>query len=634
MRGLNDLRQALRSVSAAPGILGIATVTLAIGTATIMLAFAVVDATLLKDLPYPNGARLVEVWTAHEKTGLESPRLDTRLIGALGRAPEVFRAVGAYEFEGVTVTAPGPAQMAAAARVSPSLLVTLGAVPIAGRVFTAEDAASPDPSVALIAESMWRARFGARHDIAGTSLWIEGRRHSIVGVMPSAFRFPETSTEVWRPLPGRSAEGVTAEALAMLADGVSAEAADARLRTLSIGLRKAGQLDREVALVTAEPIQRRHNRRFSTSLYALFAGAALLHLVACLNVASLLLVRTTSRERLLAVSAALGARSRDLISLVAFEAVLICVPGCAAGAAAAAAAVRLIRGSIPTDYTWLASSGVTIDARVLVFGACVACLSCLLVGAFPVARVLRLNVASVLQRAAATHTGARRLAARGAVVICQLALALVLLATGGLLLESFMRLASVDPGFDVSNLLVFELQFPDSSSRDARVAFTEELQRRISAVPHVVAASYSAGAPPRGGDVLLKPEARSDGGPPLPEFAQLDLPSMRVTADYFHTMRVPLAGRTFGADSSSHEVVVNDILARRVWRDRSAIGHQFEPGAGWGWYTVVGVAKDVKVQGLDDSMGEGMEFYTLAGPDMPGFRTILVRPIMRPRSCR
>ena len=368
------------------------------------MAFAVVDASLLRPLPYAEGDRLVEVWSLDNRSGVRLPRLDTRMLPLLDDIPDVFRATAAYEFEGVTATGSGPAQALAGARVSPNLLAVLGAVPVRGRLFTRDDISDGPGAAVIISESLWRSRFGGRHDILGSPLRIDRTSHRIVGVLPSTWRFPESSTQVWRPLDLSPARHSTAEVIGILAQGVTSSEADDRLRTLSPAWRSAGLVGPESMLMTAEPLQRRHNRKFAVSLYALLAGAVLLHLIASTNIASLFLARVTSRQRQMAVEAALGATSTDLVLAVLSEVGLVSAIGSGVGIVVAKLSLRAVETLIPTDFTWLAASGAAIDARVLGFAALATLATVILVGVLPTVRVIQGDVAATLQRTSSAQT--------------------------------------------------------------------------------------------------------------------------------------------------------------------------------------------------------------------------------------
>lgn len=621
------LRRACRALLQVPSFIVVAVVTLATGTALLTTAFAVLDATLLRPLPYTDGDRLVEVWSLDSRSGLRLPRPDTRLTALLTELPEVFRATAAYQFEGVTVTGSGAAEMLAGARVSLNLLSMLGAAPVRGRLFAAGDIANGPETALIISESLWTSRFGGRHDILGSQLRIDGTSHRIVGVLPSTWRFPESSTQVWRLLDVNPTQRSSADLIAILARGVTASAADDRLRTLSERWRTERLLEPgSTMLVTQEPIQRRYNRKFAVSLNAVFAGAVLLHLIASLNIASLFLARATSRQRQMAVESALGATSKDLVLSVLIEVALLSAAGGAVGVVIAKWLLRTVEALIPTDFTWLAVSGAAIDARVLGFVGLATVATFLLVGALPAVRVIQGDVAGTLQRTNTAQTSGRAHRLTAGLVAVQLAIAILLLATGGLLLKSFNRLITVDPGFSVHNLQLFDVQFSDDRYPNpvTRTAVIDDVRRRVLAMPGVTHVSYATGVPPFAGGLSFDIHPEADSGPPMAGFEGLELPSGYVTADYFQTMGISLAaGRSFRPDDPAEVIIVNDVLARRVWGAQSPVGRRFRLGADSPWHLVVGVARDVKQHGLDDLVGAGMEvYYSIQAPT---FCTLIVR---------
>jgi predicted permease len=610
----------------APSLVAVAVMTVGAGTALLTVAFAVVDASLLRPLPYAEGDRLVEVWSLDNRSGVRLPRLDTRMLPLLDDIPDVFRATAAYEFEGVTATGSGPAQILAGARVSPNLLAVLGAVPVRGRLFMRDDISDGPGAAAIISESLWRSRFGGRHDILGSPLRIDRTSHRIVGVLPSTWRFPESSTQVWRPLDLSPARHSTAEVIGILAQGVTSSEADDRLRTLSPAWRSAGLVGPESMLMTAEPLQRRHNRKFAVSLYALLAGAVLLHLIASMNIASLFLARVTSRQRQMAVEAALGATSTDLVLAVLSEVGLVSAIGSGVGIVVAKLSLRAVETLIPTDFTWLAASGAAIDARVLGFAALATLATVVLVGVLPTVRVIQGDVAATLQRTSSAQTSGRAHRPTGMLVAVQLAIAMLMMATGGLLLSSFNRLINVEPGFTVDNLQLLDVQFSDDKDHNPaiRTAVLDDVRQRVLALPGVTHVSYATGVPPFAGGLSFDIHPEADGGPPVSGFAGLELPSGYVTSDYFQTMGIPLvAGRSFRPDDPADVIIVNDVLAKRVWGDQAPVGRRFRVGADMPWHVVVGVARDVKQHGLDDAVGAGMEVYYPI--QAPTFATLMVR---------
>jgi predicted permease len=610
----------------APRLVVAVVATLTLGSSMLLVAFALADATLLRPLPYPQADRLVEIWTADVQAGRQRPGLPDSLVGQLRSERDTVSRVEAYTFDGVTITGPGRADVAAAARVSPGLLQMLGVVPVRGRVFTAEDAQPGHAPVAIVSEAVWNSRYGLTPAILDRGLWLEGTRYRVVGVLPSTFRFPESSTRIWLPLSTADGPRSGVEALAVLASGVPADQADARLRVVSGRWRSSGLLDRNVTLVTAEPLQRRHNRRFSTGLYGILFGAGLLHLVACLNVANLFLGRQRARERELAVRAALGAHSADLAWSAVREGALLCLAGWAGGVALAHVGVRLLVGFNPSEYTWLAASDPSMNARVLLFGAGAALVTIAVATAVPALRAFRIDVATSLRRGSPTHTAAGSQLLNGALVAIQLSVALVVVSSGGLLLNAFARLVAVVPGLLVSNLIVLEEKFPDSSTEAARRAFTDRLSRRVELMPHVVRVAWSAGAPPSGGAISFDALPEADEGRAIPGLSKTEIGTPDVGPGYFEATGIKLlAGRGFHPDDPPDTIVVSQSLAGSVWGNRSPVGHRFRLDAGRPWSEVIGVAEDVRLGRAGRPMANGFDVYARRSPGAPGFCTMLVR---------
>jgi putative ABC transport system permease protein len=612
-----------RTLRFSPSLLIWSTATLAAGVATLLTGFAVVDAALLRDLPYPNGDRIIEIWAANNATGLRLPRLNTAVVAELETHKELFRGVAGYQFEGTTLTGLGPAEIVGATRVGAPLLAQLGVTPLRGRLFTAEDALDGAAPVVIISEHLWNARFGSRNDILTQVLEVDGTRHRIVGILPSTFRFPETSTAVWRPLMIGTKASV--QTLAIMAPQVTPVSLDARLGVLSSAWRAAGLLEPRTTLVTAEPIQRRYNRRYSIALYAVLGAVAALYLVAVLNIAGLLLVRTAGRQQQYAVATAIGARSADLVTILASEAAALCVAGTMGGVALAFAAARLVEHVLPPEFMWLAASQPRIDGRALSLATISLGVSWAVVCAPSVLRISRLDIAGTLQRSAGSHSGPRRML-HTTIVALQLTLAMLLVVTGGLLIRSFVKLTHVDPGYEVAKLLVIEVQFPDASTASARQAVLEELRVRLRALANIRRVSFSAGAPPGGGGLAFDVHPAVDGGPTLSGFEHLVLPVTDAAPNYFETMGIDIvAGRAFTGSDSPDVVIVNDVFARRLWGTVSPIGHRLRLDSDWSWHEVVGVARDVRTLGPDESAAADMELYLPYRLGAQRFCSILIR---------
>jgi putative ABC transport system permease protein len=620
------IAHAWRSVRRSPGVLVLVVLTLALGIGGATAMFAVVDAVLLNPLPYANGDRLREVYIRLSPTN-QSNKVTTAHVEAMRRHTETFAAVERYGMGGAALTDGEPAWIATP-QITPGLLQLLGAAPIQGRLFTAEEADRED-RVVLISERLWRTRFGGA-DVAGKRIAIEGVGHEIVGVLPARFAYPERTADLWHPLPANPRPGWVRRGVVvvLLQPGVSADAAGQALGAISASLARDGALERGATLITIDALQRRFGTRYGTELWVLLGAVLLVLVIGCVNVAHLLLARATGREGEFAVMAALGSGRVRIVGSVLVEAAVVAAVGGLAGALVARALLVTVLDSVPVHLRLVSAAVIGLDWRALGFTTGLAAATCLLVGALPAWRLGRLDLVDALKGRAPGAVGDGRERWHRVMVVGQLALTVTLLIATGLLLRSFIRLVHVSPGFDVDGRIVAEVQFPGERYRLAggSLQVMQELDRRLEAVPGVRNVTFSEGAPPSGGSFSFDIAPEAEGERPV-RFTDLELPRLTVAPDYFATLGIPLtAGRTFSAADGAETVIVNTVLARRFWGAESPIGRRFRLDPSEPWTTVIGVAGDVKQHGLHDPMGEGMEIYSPYPPDTrAGFYALTVR---------
>jgi putative ABC transport system permease protein len=602
---------AWRGLRRSPGPLVLAVLTLALGIGGATAMFAVVDAVLLNPLPYANSDRLRELYVVQTPANYNIGP-DAAQYEAIRQQAGVFATIEAYRFGSEALTDGDPTQVASPA-VSPGLLGLLGAVPLTGRLFT-DDEAAREARVVLISERLWRVRFGGAPDVIGRRLGIEGVPHEIVGVLPARFAFPERTADVWHPLPARPRvvdPRRATRSVAVLLPGVATAAADAALEAVSGALRRDGALSADSRVAAIDLVQRRFGTRYRTELFVLLGAVLLVFVIACTNVAHLLLARAADRESEFAVMSALGASGTRVLGALLFECVSLAVLGGLAGALTARVLLATLLASAPANMQMLSAAVIGLDWRAFAFAAGLAAATCLIVGLLPALRIWRLDLIDALKGRAPSVAGDRRERWHRAMVVTQLALVLGLLATSGLLLRSFARLVSVSPGFEIDDRLVAEIQFPPERYRASggSLQLMQELDRRLEAAPGVRAVTFSEAAPPRGGSFSFDLQPEAEGQAP-PSFAGIELPQLTVAPDYFATLGVPIiAGRTFTPADGDGAIIVNTVLARRVWGDVSPIGRRFRADRSRPWRTVIGVVGDVKQFGPRDSMGDGMETY-------------------------
>lgn len=603
---MRDLAAALRSLRRAPAFAGLVVLTLALGIGATTAMFSVVDSVLLNPLPFPNGDRLSGIRTTTAPGGLRRPAGAFAVVQALRERTEIFSAVEGYGFGSANVTGGGEPTIVTGPFISPGLLVALGAQPLFGRLFTAEEAATG--GVVLLSERFWASRFGSDAAMVGREIIVDDRPHRVVGILPQQFRFPEGTIELWRPLDlGPTGKPVPVNAVAIRRAGVSVAEADDRLQALTADLRARGVMTKDQSVSTDLLTQQRQERGTKQSLSLMFGAVALVLLVACVNVTNLLLVRSSARQGELSLMSALGASRGQLVRGILAESVVLAFAGCLLGLLLAQALLSLMVGTAPPQLRFLTNANAELNWRALAFAAAAASATCLVVGVLPVWRTSRVDAIDAIKQRALSMSGSRDDWWQGILVAGQLAFVLVLLAGSGLLLRSFTRLVQVDPGFEVDQTAVLALQL--SAQRYGEpgqgLAFMQELERRVEATAGV-AATISGGVPPTGGGFHIEPALEAEG------FARVDtgeLPTQAVAPDYFETMGITIReGRSFERGDLGDVVIVNDVMARRLWGDASPIGRRFRLDAD-PWWTVVGVAGDVKAMGPSDPMGEGMEIY-------------------------
>jgi predicted permease len=605
-----DLAFGARQLRRRPGFAVAATLTLALGIGANTAVFSIVDATLLRGLPYPAAERLVRLsnrWQ-DEPAGKLSP---AEFFDYRDRLRSL-EAVGAYAVASANLTGDGTPERLRAAFLSAGVVPALGVAPAAGRAFAAGEDAPGADAVAMLSHGLWTRRFGASPEVLGRRVLLNGEPHVVVGVMPAGFRLPADmeegeDTEVFLPLvmgPELAAERGShfLEGVGRLRAGVAPETADREIAALAAGFTREYPDDYPADMRFAAgmvPLREAVLGRTRPVLAPLLGAVALVLLIACANVANLLLVRVDGRRRELAVRAALGAGRGRLVRQLLAEGALLAALGGAAGVLLAAWAVR----AVPLlDMADLPSAGpVRIDPAVLAFALGASLLSLLFFGLVPALHASRGQVHGSLKESGRAGTGGvRRRRFRSALVAGEVALAVVLLLGAGLLIRSLAALYAVDPGFRTGGVLTMHVTLPQGDyPDDARVvAGFGEMLRRVGEVPGVAAAGAVTNLPLAStlGDLNFELE-----GQPVPE----DQVSPRadwqvVTPGYLPALGMQvLAGRGIAASDDERApgaVVVNQSMARQYWPGRSPLGARFKLGgeAGPGWVTVVGVVRDVR----------------------------------------
>jgi putative ABC transport system permease protein len=601
---LQDLRLGLRLLLRRPGFTLVAVATLALGIGANAAFFSVVEATLLRPLPFREPERLVMVW--------EKSIRRNRIRNSVNPANFLQWRERNQVFEGISVFAPWDVNLTGADEpirltagiVTADLMDLLGATAALGRGFHEEDGRPGAPAVAVVSARLWKSRFGGDASVLGREIEIDGRPHAIVGVMPEEFAVPPRA-QVWVPLPItaelRTQGGRWVVGIARLRPSVTLAAARAEMDRIG------AQLEQELPArdagwgVSVFPLRSDLVREVKPALLVLMGAVALVLLIGCVNVAHLLLARALAREREIAVRISLGASRGRLVRQLVTEGLVLAVLGGAAGVLLASWTLEALRAALPAELQQVAR--ISLNRMVLAFAAVLSAGSALLFGLAPALQLVRPAVWKALKDGGAAGTSRdRRRLARG-LVVAEVALAAVLLVGAGLLVRSFERLARVNPGFATEGVLTFEISLPQTRYADdpSQARFFTAATQALRHVPGVDAAGATTWIP------FVLGSATRFVLPDRPVPAPGDEPGgdvRFVTPGLFAAMGMPLRqGRDFTeADTADRPtvIVINESMARQFWPGEDPIGKRVDME--WGEMhkaEVVGVVGDVRLTALD-----------------------------------
>lgn len=629
--GWNDIRFAARSLLRRPGFTAVATITLALGIGATTTLFGVVKRVLLTPLPYDKPASIAVVWSAwkgFDQTWLSYDEWE----GWKARVP-AFADIGLWSDGSATFDGDSPERVRTAT-IHANVLPILGVRPFIGRNFTADEDKVGGRNVVILGYALWQRRFAGNPSVLGSEVQISGQASTVVGVMPQDFRLPldfgaDGRTEAWFPLAtDAAAEGAVPGpafppngashgfyAVARLAPGATTETANAQLKSIVAELEKMGYMANVNFHAYAVPVEEQITGRVRPVLLIVFAAVVFVMLIACANVAGLLLVRGESRTRELAVRVALGAGSRRVARLLLAESAVLAAFGATVGVALAIIGVRLVRMNAPASLPRVAET--TLDWGVLAFAVLIGICAALVAGILPALQGRQLAPAGALKDGSRGATAGRaRLKWRQSLVATEVALAVVLVVAAGLMIRSVRNLLAVDTGFNPTGVLTMRIATPLTWYPDSvRVAsYWGELQRRVAAVPGVkqVGAVRSLPLAAAIGDWGLSVEGYT---PPPNQGTPGDW--QVVTPGYFEAMGLKLRdGRFFNAGDDMTgplAMIVNETFLQRYFIGRKALGSRVRIGGNdtTQYYNIVGVVQDVHHHGIVGQVKP--EFYaTLA----------------------
>jgi putative ABC transport system permease protein len=637
---LQDLRYGARILRKNPGFTAIAVLTLALGIGANTAMFSVIDAVLIRPLPYKNPARLVMVWES--EAGDNAPDPPTFLI--VQRQNHVFEYMAASRVSGFNLTGSERPERIAGADVTPNFFPLMGVNPLLGRTFSAEDANGSSGRPAVLSYALWRRMFAGNPDAIGRHLTLDGEVYTVAGIMPANFQYPD-EVEAWVLSPFAVPRDVLKptedpsqeeghhyfETIARLKPGVTLQQAKADLDVIA---KQIQTKDSEPALrsgIVLDTLQDDRVGDVRPALLVLFGAVGLVLLIACANVANLFLARGLKRQREMSLRIALGASRHRIFQQLIIEGLLLVACGGLLGFGLALAGFAPLVSLMPPDMRDLVH--LQIDSRILIFTILASVATGILFGLAPAFGSMARNLNDALKEGARNSSedrGNNRL--RQLLVVSEISLALVLLVGAGLLIRSYSRLQSVEQGFNPHNVLTAQIALPQAAYPDSaqRVAFMDNLLSRLKNLPGVSFAAADTRLPMNSGgssrSIVAEGRARKEED----DSADYSV----VTPDFFSTLQIPLlAGRVL-ADSDSQTsptvAVINQSMARYYWPGQNPIGKRFQRDDATTWMEVIGVVRDVHQHSLGDKPRPA--FFVPYPQDPWASITIIVRTVSAPES--
>ena len=628
-----DARFALRTLRQSPTFTLVAVLTIALGIGATAAIFSVVKGVILEPLPYPDAERIVAVWMDNRRQQLPQDYHSYPNLMDLRAQNRALSHLGAYRESGVNVTGAGEPQRVMAGLLSIDAYEAVGVRPMVGRFFATEHETPENDGVVVIGHGFWRSQFGGAADVVGRNLEINGRTRTIIGIMPERYAFPSERTQIWLPLviqPSlRDARSSFAfPAVGRLARNVSLDRARADLATIASRLEEQYPANREYGVTVTPLPEQVVGPTLRSALWIVFGAVTVVLLIACANVANLLLSRATAREREVTVRMALGASGSRLVRQLLTESVLLSILGGLAGVALAWAGLAVLRNLAPADLPRM--SEVELDATVVAVTAAATIVTGLLFGMFPAMQLSRTSLAGALReggRTGTTNRGGMRI--RHGIVAAQLGAVVVLLTAAGLLTRTFITLQRVDLGFAPERVL--EAEVPLTAARYGQPgqasAFYGTLLENLRATPGVrgagtVTTMFLSRTPNSTG-------IRAEGRDPRDEDIEVTFDIASV--GFLETIGARLvAGRFFtpaDRQGTPRVAVINEKMAKYYWPDGNAVGRRFLQGSiqtdstQSPWITVVGVVANMRRTGVDMPVRE--EVF-LPHAQVPALRNILM----------
>jgi len=631
-----DIRYGLRSLLKRPAFTAIALLTLALGIGVNSAIFSAVDSILLRPLPLKDPDRLVSVWEQSLRDGIKQNEAAPANFVDLQNQNQVFEQLGAYGPNDANLTGDGEPARIDGQVITANVFSILGVAPALGRTFAPEEDQLGNEHVVVLSDVLWQRRFNRDPSIINRSLTINGETFTVIGVMPRGFFFPVREVELWTPWAmepeqksGRGDHYL--RLVARLKPGTSVEHANADLTSIAQRLSAEYPRTNEGLGFVAHSLHQDYVGNLRLPILILFAAVGLVLLIACANVANLLLAQATTRRREIAIRIALGARRWTIVRQLLIESLLLAAGGGLLGVLGAFWGVAALAKLLPESLSKL--NGVSIDGRVLLFTLGMSVVTAVIFGGVPALLASRSRPGATLSDVArdmAGGTSGRHV--RRVLVVSEVALAVVLLVSAGLLIRSFQLLRQVDTGFKTENALTMRmvLPMPKYLKAETRRAFYDEMLRKVADLPGVESAGVITFLPLsfNGMNFSFSVEGR-----PSPSDMKLPFALFRVVSpDYFRAMGIPLQrGRFFDTrDSAGTQpaVLINRGFAEQYWPGEEAVGKRLKVGPADSpnaWLTVVGVVGDTRQTGLYE---QKLEFYVPYAQERRSFmapRDLVVR---------
>lgn len=620
---LQDLRYGARLLRAKPLFTLVAVLTLALGVGATTAVFSIVNAVLLRSLPYADPGRLMRIFFDNRGVGLHNVTFSVPELEDLRTRAGVFDSVSACGRASVNLTGAGQPERLEMLVSSPNYFSLLGATPQIGRLFGPHDFALGFAPVAVLSDEVWRRSYGADPGVLGRTLRLDNDPYTIIGVLRPGFRHPAVETapvDIWltagfagdpAPKPARGTRFLPS-AIGRLKPGITVEQAQARLTAMAAEIRHDYPGDYPVLAqwsIGIRPLRESMVGQVRPMLLILLGAVVLIVFIVALNIANLLLARASGRQQEIAVRLALGASRRRMLRQMLTESLLLSSIGGIAGVATAVSTLKLILRFVPSSIPRLTE--VSIDWRVLTFAVALSVSTGLLFGAGPAMHAARASLAvGIREGGRGSSHGMKTGRLRDLLIVAELALAVVLMIGAGLLLHTLRDLLIENPGYNPEHVVAAHVNLPMPNdpkldpylTPERQIAFNRELVRRLKAIPEVQIAALTSAlptiAPVESGALAIEDR-------PVESSADLRAEMIRVSPDYFHAIEAPLVrGRFFAKSDQAGKplvAIIDEATARRYWPDQDPLGRRLRFGQNplAPWMTVVGVVRDIKSDGLD-----------------------------------